>query len=469
MITHKMNSMKHIKLSLSILALGMVVLTASTSSCKKQLEVDAVGYVSQDSAIRNETDLLNLINSGYFAFADGNYYGGNYQVYSELLADHLDGSALGGDYQGVYTRNANIFNTGVSDLYAQMNKPVFQANSALDFINLASAANKNSIEGQAKFMRAMAQFDLVRLFAQPYKAATAASEPGIPLRLTSARKQYQRSSVAEVYAQIIADLKDAEAKLPPTNGVYATKWSAKALLAQVYFQMNDFPNAYLYSNDVLTNGGFPLDANYSKRISSTGTPEAMLQFVYETNNTQGRFQNLRNAFLSNGSALPALRLTQDFYTKATSVSSDNRKPWYHVVNGFYLLGKFDTASFKLPVLYTTQMKLIRAESAAETNTNLAQAITDMNDILRRAYGPTSPLLLSTGASAGLIKDAARRERELELVGEGNRVQELKRIGAKGETITIRGSVYNCPGMVLPFPTNEVNYNGFLQNPTGGCN
>ena len=95
----------------------------------------------------------------------------------------------------------------------------------------------------------------------------------------------------------------------------------------------------------------------------------------------------------------------------------------------------------------------------------------MNDIVTRAYGAGSIFALPTTANAAAIKDAARRERELELVGEGNWVQELKRRGAKGETVTIRGAAYNCPGLIFPFPTNEVNYNApdFIQNPVGGCN
>jgi len=99
------------------------------------------------------------------------------------------------------------------------------------------------------------------------------------------------------------------------------------------------------------------------------------------------------------------------------------------------------------------------------------AIADMNDIIRRAYGNTSPLILSASSNATLIRDAARREREFEMVGEGDCLQELKRRGAKGEAVTIRGAVYNCPGMILPFPTNEVIYSApeFIQNPTGNCN
>lgn len=450
----------------------LIIMVAGGSSCKKTLELDAAGFVVKDSAIRSEADLFPLINSGYFAIAEDNYYGGSFQVYNELMTDHIDGSTLGGNYLAIYNRNVNIFNSDVSTFYAQMSKPVYQANLVLDNINLASAANKDGLMGQAKFIRSLAWFDLVRMYAQPYTVAGAATTPGIPLRLNSDRQKVSRQSVAEVYAQIILGLKDAENLLPATNGVYATKWSAKALLARVYFQMNDFPNAYLYANDVITNGGFTFDPSVFKRYSSTGTPETIFGLVYEANNTQGRFQRLRNNYNTIGTTIPTLRLTDAFFARATANSTDTRLAWYHKVNNlFNLLGKFDTASVKLPVIHLTELKLIRAEAAAETGQNLSVGISDMNDILTRAYGATSSLLLPSTANATVLKEAARRERELELVGEGNWLQELKRRGAKGEAVTIRGAAYDCPGMIFPFPNNEVIYSapGFVQNPIGGCN
>lgn len=457
-----------IKLPVSVLAVIALVGITATTSCKKSLDLNAVGYVTSDQAITNESDLFALLNSGYFAMAEGTYDGGAFQIHNELLADHLSPTSLNNnDYIGIYNRSAIIFNTSVSDLYAQMNKPVYQANLVLDHISLASAANKDLITGQADFMRAFAWFDLVRMFAQPY-STSAASTPGIPLRLNSQRQKISRSSVAEVYQQIITDLKAAETLLPGTNGVLATKWSAKALLAKVYFQMNDFPNAYLYANDVITNGGFVFDTNIFRRFSAAGTTESIFSLVSEPANN--RFGTLRGNYntLATG-VTPTLTLTDAFYNRATSVGSDVRNAWYKKRGIFNLLGKFDSTTFNLPVIHLTEIKLIRAESAAETGQNLGVARGDMNDIITRAYGAASSLILPPTADASAIRDAARRERELELVGEGNWLQELKRRGAKGEVLTIRGSVYNCPGLIFPFPTNEIIYLGITQNPAGGCN
>ncbi len=451
---------------------GLLVIISFTflnTGCKKAIEVNEIGGTSASTILRNDADIAALLNSAYFAMAHDDYYGGSYQVYNELLADHLDGTTLGGNYLGIYTRNTNIFNGDNSSFYAQIYKIVFQANLTLDNLNLADAGNKTKYEGHAKFLRALAFFDLVRMYAQPY-SANASTLPGIPLRLNSTRQQVQRSTVAEVYQQIINDLKEAETKLPGVNGVYATNWAAKALLAKVYFQMNDFVNALQYADDVIENGPYDFDSEILNRFSSEGSSEIIFGLVTEASNPQGRFQRLRGNYNTLNASLPTLRLTSSFYNRAIANPTDVRREWYSTTNGFYLLGKFDSASIIMPVIHLTELLLIRAESAAENATNLMGAIMDLNLIIDRAYGAGSSLMLPNNANATEIIQAARRERELELVGEGNRLQELKRIGAKGENVTIRGSVYNCPGLILPFPNNEVIYSPLMvQNPIGGCN
>ena len=314
--------MKKNKFFIGLPAVILLYVFITNTSCKKAIEIEPVGYVTADSAIRTESDLNALLNSGYFALAADDYYGGSYQIYSDLLADHIDGSTLDGDYLATYNRAVTIFVAGVSSMYGQINKPIYQANLVLDHIDLASAASKNTLIGQAKFMRGIAMFDLVRIFAQPYTTAGAATTPGIPVRLNSQRQKVVRSSVADVYKQIISDLKTADTLLPISNGVYATKYTAEALLAKVYFQMNDFANAYLYANLVIQNSAVVLDPNYGKRYSPAGTIESLFTLIYEANNTQGRFQRLHGGYNTLNSSLPGLKLTSAFYSKATANTTD---------------------------------------------------------------------------------------------------------------------------------------------------
>src|SRR5882672_8140648 len=112
--------MNKIKIPLSIFSFLLAAVMFTSTSCKKAIELDSVGYVTSDSAIRTEADLNALINSGYFAFAADDYYGGSYQVFNELLADHIAGTTLDGNYLAAYSRGVTIFNSDVSNMYAQI-------------------------------------------------------------------------------------------------------------------------------------------------------------------------------------------------------------------------------------------------------------------------------------------------------------------------------------------------------------
>lgn len=73
--------------------------------------------------------------------------------------------------------------------------------------------------GESKFLRALCYFVLVQQYARPYVEKKGAGA-GLPLRLsaekTATNNELVRSTVKEVYDQILADLNDAENKLPLT-------------------------------------------------------------------------------------------------------------------------------------------------------------------------------------------------------------------------------------------------------------
>ena len=79
-------------------------------------------------------------------------------------------------------------------------------------------------------------------------------------------------------------------------------------------------------------------------------------------------------------------------------------------------------------------------------------------------------LPATASAADVIR-VARIQRELEMIGEGNRLQEIKRITARtNASPDRRGAPAFCPGMVLQFPQGEQAGNvNFIMNPEGGCN
>jgi starch-binding outer membrane protein, SusD/RagB family len=447
----------------------LFLLATTLFACKK-LNIDPKGVVSPDQAYKTEADVKDLLNGMYLPLADGNFYGGGIQKISEFLSDNIDGSGLSGYDADIYNFRSNPDN-GTGGVYSTPYNVIMRANTTLENLNLvtSSATTKNNYQGQALFGRAICHFELVKLFAQPYGYTPTNSHLGIVIKTKSEYERGRsRNTVGEVYTKIIADLMDAQNLLPNANGIYPTKWAAKAFLARVYFQMNKFDSAYKYANDVIVNSGINFDNTTTfttKRFNNPVSSESIFSLVSEAGQNP-RFGTLRN----DGNPLQAMGIPLTSLTYGNgATANDRRSAWYSNVSGVYGIKKYQKSDFVLTVVHLTEMKLIRAESAGELNQNLATGIADINDIINRTY--VAPATLPLTATAAVVIAKVREQRRLEMIYEsGDRLQQIKRIGAKGELSSSRaGAPWNCNGIVLQFPGVEFNINtNFQPNPTGGC-
>lgn len=453
----------------------LLAVTLFTTGCKKFLERPPEGQMTEEEALKDEAGVQEFLNGEYTLIADGDFMGGRVQSLTDMLADQLDGSRFTGDFSEIYKRQNSIFGDVRNNFYKKGYRIINVANGVLRKLTLVSEANVDNVKGQALFFRAVAHFELVRLFAQPWGYTSDNSHYGIPLRSEIVIGSVQRSTVKQVYDQVIADLKEAEILLPDaySNNYKATKWAAKAYLAKVYFQMNDFANAYKYAAEVVANNGFVMDAGYSARFSPGQSREGIFVIANEIT----RFQpggELRGNYRSDLN-IPVLNFTSQFYSVVTADPLDVRKSWYSntLQSGYYVTTKYNRDYFDLPIVHLTEMKLILAESGAEiAGSNaaaLSSAITNLNEILTRAYGGTLRNLAPSSTPA-LVISTARREHELELVAEGSRYHEIKRIGSRsGTNVDRRGSAWNCNGFILQFPKGEQDaFASFIMNPEGGC-
>jgi len=240
------------------------------------------------------------------------------------------------------------------------------------------------------------------------------------------------------------------------------------MLARVYFQMNDFQNASDYASEVIDQGPFvlsPLNDRWSDDISSENIFTLVKSLLYNDG------ASLRDNYRADNN-LPTLRASKEYYEILYGVAgtpSDERKNWLNVQEAglpteFYSVNRFDAETFNIPFLNLTEIMLIRAESNGELGSDLLSAINDLNLIKQRAgIGQ-----LSDGSSALVVISNARLERAKEMLGEGRYAYDLKRRGANGEDIIVRGAPWDCPGMILQFPNSE-NTSNFEMNETGGCN
>jgi tetratricopeptide (TPR) repeat protein len=122
--------------------------------------------------------------------------------------------------------------------------------------------NWRNAKGMAYFFRAFNFFFVQQEFGQVYSAQTAGVSLGIPLRLESdVTLTSKRSSVADTYKQIIADLHSALPLLPdrPIIRQRPSKQAVFALLARVYLILEDYGKALDNAQQCIDLGGRLMD------------------------------------------------------------------------------------------------------------------------------------------------------------------------------------------------------------------
>jgi starch-binding outer membrane protein, SusD/RagB family len=244
---------------------ALLTLAMFFSSCKKDyLTRDPYNAVALGSAITSEADLSVALNGVYGGLRATDLFGRTLPLKGDLMADNTF----------VTTSNSNRyitvnnFTTTVADAYAAAiwsNSYVVikNANNMIKAsAGLGNTVNVNQYAGEAYAIRALMYFELVRNYAHPYTASP--TDPGVPIvpdnlvfdpTITDVKPA--RSTVKDVYTQVIADLEKAYSLMTLYRGSgYFSKYAARALEARVYQNMGDWPNAKTMALDVINNSGW---------------------------------------------------------------------------------------------------------------------------------------------------------------------------------------------------------------------
>jgi len=272
-----------------------------------------------------------------------------------------------------------------------------------------------------------------------------------------------------VYDSVIAELNIAIDLLPEENGAYANVWAAKAYLAKVYFQMNDFDNAYALANDIIENGGFSLNSNVQDRFATPNSMEAIfeLQSTSAGNNSAGA---LVGNYRQDAAGNPGFHPSADLVNQALGDDNDTRGQLFYNTRPISSSGglertycaKYDYDYMNVPVCHLSEIILIRAESAIDkSSSNLPQAISDLQMIRDRAYGEGNRVVPGN-SNAEELRNMCQFERRLEMAMEGIRMHDLKRTKSD-----VRGLSYNSNKLVWQIPDIESAGNpDIVKNPSG---
>ena len=460
--------------------LAVATLVVGTTSCERILDFQANSdsQIPADSAILTIEDAEQLLVSVYDVAA--NAFNGRFQNIPEVMSDNLaDPLGLNGEYAQIYRWTSSFFNGSFGGEYRDAYIAIYRANTLLEEVADLEGATPEAIQrisAEAKFIRAISHYHVVRIWAMPYGYTSDNSHLGIPLKLSADQTPQMRATVAEVYDAIKSDLLDAEASLPADNGIFANQMAAKAMLAHVYLEMGDFAAAKSKATEVINSGDFSLEQDLTARFNdhlNGDLPEEFIFTLVSTNEVSANdtlVDERGTGFVGNyrsddPNANPALKASQDLHVAATADTSDLRgQLWYAVRNAgtpdeTYVISKFDASFIDVPLLHLTQLYLIYAECAVRLGQDQSVALGYVNALRQRA-GLTD---LSSLSLADVM-----RERRLELACEGDRLFQLKRQGVLGEIQKIRGVDWDCPGMVLQFPNFEGTAQGFIYNEEGGC-
>jgi len=459
--------------------LKLFVLIFAMSSCDKLLDIKPDNVRVEGEAIRTEADLQFLLNSVYDALRSDYFMGGNDWVAAELLADNLNANSVTGNLQAIYNRNTTIFNSVSRQLWDQAYTCIYRCNLVLKYVQTVNGLKpevKAKIMGEAHFLRAFCHFELVRFFAQPYGFSPGNGHLGIPIRIVPGILPIARNTVNDVYTQVISDFNFAILELPSDySSGRPNLWAAKAMLARVYFQENDFFFALKYAKDAVENSSAIFQPDFTKRFSNATNTDNLFELLSNGSGTTGQQSGaLLGSLYTSTINKPTLTYTKDFYNELKRDAGEKRLgDWSKLVpaNGsnpedYYPTKLNYSVRFNIPVIQLVEMKLIYAESALEEGDPTTAKI-QLNDVRLRAG-----LSKYTTSNTALLFDEIRHQRRLEMVLEGNRVHDLKRqaIRAGGGAFLIRNAAWNCPGLVLAIPDDEMSANAkMVQNILGGCN
>jgi len=452
------------------------------SSCEKILDKEPTDRISIADLFKDIPGAKTALAGAYHDLMSENHYMKNMMVYPDLLGGNIKYSKTTNNrlediYNAIQTPLVSSMNDTYSSLYSEINN----INNIISYTPTAAGSDldRAKIIAEAKCLRALVHFDLVRTFAKPFNATADGSHIGVVVNLKPqlyGDPAPARTTVALTYQAIINDLVDAINTFDNNNaGIlpggskqnYFTKASAQALLAKVYLNANNWEKAYSTADDLIKTNQYSLltNANYvaswaSKTPSTESIFEVAIETAYSSTGLGGYFDIANTTYRQYAATgdITSLYSATDMRRPASLFNSVLINGVVYLFTKKYAAG--GTTQTPLKVLRLSEIYLIRAEAAAEKASpdfNIANA--DLNVIKKRA--DPSAATVNFTIKSDLI-DAILLERRKELAFEGNLLFDLNR--KKKNIIRNDCNATSCSidagdfRLTMPLPANTVNAN-----------
>lgn len=446
--------------------MGCAILAASLSSCVNDwLDVAPSDGTDADAALTSSSDLA-ATRTGMYAALKGNsnlvdYYGQQFFVYGDVHAgddyqyNNIGGSNRASFYYDMTYQTASEFsssNVAWKSPYiviGRANRIIAAAEGGALSDAAEAKATIDQYAAEAKVLRALAHFDLVRIYGKPYTEDQGASL-GVPLvtEVLESNAKPARSTVAEVYTQVVKDLTEAissNALATETEPGYVSVWGAKAILSRVYLNMGDYANALSVAEDIIKNSGAALWTRdqYFKAWDASTPNES--EFLFRLNVAGSTDNNDLNGIgnLQQREGYKEMVATKKFVDMLTSDPKDVRNDMFLPATAAKEVATYGTNKVFLnklrgqggnlrnvtivPIIRLSEVYLTAAECAFRKN-DKTKAVEYLNDLVKNRT--TTEASLATVDNITLERILIERRKEL--IGEGQRYFDALR---NNETIT----------------------------------
>jgi starch-binding outer membrane protein, SusD/RagB family len=474
-------------------------------SCKEDiLDQQNPNEFLPETYFKNDVQIVSAVNAVYSSLQSIDLFCREYFFVHDLRSDDM--AAGGGQLETpraqLLTGNHDPSNSLLTSVWKGWYRLIHQANQVIEKVPGAefptTDAMKTRVLGEAKFLRAMAYFDLAVLFG------------GVPLMQTYATDIGQdkgRASVDDVYALIISDLETAIASLPSKSGYdaanvgRANKQAAQALLARAHMQRGDYDLAKPLLQDIIDSGEFdgwkqiPYIENFREEMEFNDESlfEVAFSFDFGGASWDGSGQGTQTELTFRGqeygptawrNVIPSISLLDEyedgdpryvdsFYqigdtydngkSKITDMQGASPKVSWKKYQRIYKAPTEDARSgINMRVIRFTEVLLNLAECEHDDGNN-QEAIDLLNEVRDRegVEMPPYPTAEYPVNNSAEVFRAIVHERRVELAGEQIRDRDLLRWRNLGKLTNEPISYYAPKHALLPIPQQEIDNNAVL--------
>lgn len=485
-----------------VILLGLGTLLLSSCEEDKYLYPEPSTLISDNAAFDTEDRIANQVNGLYAKLKHGSFLGSYYFIMSDIRAgDFVSANLNAATGATTYQMNAETTTSEVRNIWARGYQAINACNVFIDNMQekglevTGESLGKNFI-GEARFVRAIAYYYLLQLYARPYWDGDG-SKPGLPIWLegNTEPKNYDlaRSSVKETYAQILADLDYAEENLPESynsaflNTTRAHKNTAIAFKTKVYLSMGDYADVITEANKIVSNAApFQTSSGVHNALVSDVrkvfespyvTEESIFSLPYTNEDSPGEgYSKFYLPGIGDGGTSSS-NGRGDWYLNKDGIpadpvwtANDDRRAF--VLEGpqthRFWLSKFNQASpytDYTPIVRYAEVLLNLSEALAREKGMDARAISLLNAVKSRSDQSFSYTSGDFSNAKDLI-DKILKERQIEFLGEGIRNADIMRLG-----IDIPAKpAHSVPAVkptdfayIYPISIDELNLNNLMEN------